>query len=62
MLGIFIAPLQMLTMSRNADAIVEYLRDNTIQLNRSALYSKHGCFKKTKVPNGTGQFCEKEEE
>jgi len=53
MLGIFLAPLQMIFMARNADAIIEYMRDNTVQLNKTAVYCKHGCFQKKKDATST---------
>jgi hypothetical protein len=48
MLGIFIAPIQMISMAQSADKIYAYMRSTTTQYNRCAFYSKHGCFQKKK--------------
>lgn len=48
MLGIFIAPLQMISMSRSAGSILNYVKEITVQLHGRDLYSKHSCFRKKK--------------
>lgn len=48
MLGIFIAPLQMISMSRNAGSILNYIKEITVQLHGRDFYTKHSCFRKKK--------------